>query len=556
MGRRAKKSKRTKSKRTKSKRTASKRAKSKKGEVLDVLKELLAEGRTEDVLAVVEKLVARNHDLEERLAELRRGRKKNEGVSSAQLQLFLTAVADDSDEVRQQASDALKELAGFGDDEKAHDEAVERLTTPEPDKRPPSRNPLPDHLERVDNTLVVPDDERACPRCGEERKCIGHERTEVAELLPAKVIVRVDLREKLACKQCEGELVRAPQGDKVVTGGRFGPRLVAQLLVDKYEDGLPLHRQKSRYERMGLTLPVSTLADQVTWSTDLLRPLWRAAASKVLLAYVMHVDGTSIPVLDRDAAKGKRLGTLWGYVGDENIALYLYATTGKKKGQKPGELGPEDFLKLRQGYVVADAAGVFDASFKRDDLIECGCNVHARRYFVKALDGGDKRAALVLAAFKKLYKIEADIRDLDSDAKRSERQARSKPVHDGLVSWCETFQPDEPPKSPMGRAIGYLLNHREAFQRFLDDGRIPLDNSIVERLHVRAALTRKNYLFAGSDKGAERAAIAYTIIGSCKLVDVDPIEYLADVLPRLARKIRLVDMPDLLPATWKANRPS
>ena len=528
----------------------------KEGEVLDVLKELLAEGRNADVLAVVEKLVARNHELEERLAELRRGSKKNEGVSSAQLQLFITAVADDSDEERQKASDALKELAGFGADEKAHDEAVAKLTTPAPDKQPPTRQPLPDHLERVDNPIPVPDDQRACPVCGEERKCIDHERTEVAELIPAKVIVRVDLREKLACENCDGELVRAPHGDKVVTGGRLGSRLVAELLVDKYEDGLPLHRQKRRYERLGLSLPVSTLADQVTWATDLLRPLWRAAASKVLLAYVTHVDGTHIPVLDRDAPKGKRLGSLWGYVGDEDIALYLYTSTAKKKGQQPGELGPEDFLKLRQGYVCADASNVFDASFHRDDLVECGCNVHARRYFVKALDRGDKRAALPLAAFKKLYKIEAEIRDLDSDAKRSERQARSKPVHDGLIQWCQTFQRDEPPKSPMARAIGYLLNPQVALQRFLDDGAVPIDNGIVERLHVRAALTRKNYLFAGSDKGAERAAIAYTVIGCCKLVDVNPVEYLADVLPRLARKVRLVDMPELLPAPWKASRPA
>ena len=348
--------------------------------------------------------------------------------------------------------------------------------------------------------------------------------------------------------------MRAPQGDKVVTGGRLGSRLVAELLVDKYEDGLPLHRQKKRFERMGLSLPVSTLADQVTWATDLLRPLWRAAASKVLLACVMHVDGTHIPVLDRDAPKGKRLGSLWGYVGDEDIALYLYTSTAKKNGQKPGELGPEDFLKLRQGYVCADASNLFEASFERDDLIECGCNVHARRYFVKALDRGDKRAALPLAAFKKVYKIEAELRDLDADAKLSERQARSKPVHDGLLEWCATFEPDEPPKSPMGRAIRYVLNHQHALQRFLEDGRIPLDNSIVERLHVRAALTRKNYLFAGSDAGAERAAIAYTIIGCCKLADVNPVEYLADVLPQLARKVRLVDVPGLLPAAgWRSG---
>ena len=525
----------------------------KEGQVLDVLKELLAEGRNEDVVALVSKLVADNSELVERLAELRRGQRKNEGVSSAQLQLFFTAIGEESDEQRQAASDRLKEIASL-DDEAAAEEALEQVTTPEPPKQPPVRRPAPANLDRVENTISVPEPERACPKCGEQRKCIGHQRTEVIELIPAKVIVRVDLREKLVCKGCEGQLVRAPQGDKVVTGGRIGSTFVSVLLVDKYEDGLPLHRQKRRYERKGISLPVSTLADQVKWATELLRPLWRAAMAQVLLAFVLHVDGTSIPVLDREAAGGKRLGTLWGYVGDEDIALYLYASTGKKKGQKPGEIGPEDFLKLREGYVVADAASVFDKSFKRTELIECGCNTHARRYFSKALDRGDKRAALPLAAFKKLYKVEAEIRDLGVDAKRSARQARSKPVYDELVSWCETFQPHEPPTSPMGRAIRYLLNHREAFMRFLDDGGVPIDNGIVERLHVRAAITRKNYLFAGSDKGAERAAIAYTIIGCCKLAGVNPVEYLADVLPRLARKVRLADMPGLLPARWKEAR--
>lgn len=525
----------------------------KEGEVLDVLRELLSEGREDAVVELVSKLVDRNSELEERLADLLRSRRKNEGVSSAQLQLFFAALGEEADEDRQQACDRLREISGI-DDKAAAEEAVAALTTSEPRKQPALRQPPPEHLERVDNPLAVPDSERACPKCGAERTCIGHDTTQVVDLIPARVIVRVDRREKLACRSCEGELVRAPQGDKVVTGGKLGSTLVSQLLVDKYDDGLPLHRQKRRYERMGLSLPVSTLADQVTWATDLLRPLWRAAMAQVLLAVVMHIDGTSLPVLDKDAAGGKKLGTLWGYVGDQDIALYLYASTGKKKGQKPGEIGPEDFLRLRRGYVVADAASVFDASFKRDDLVECGCNMHARRYFAKTLDRGDKRAALPLAAFKRLYEIEGELRDLGAEAKLAERQARSRPVYDELASWCETFQPHEPPSAPMGRAIGYLLNHQTALRRFLEDGVVPIDNGIVERLHVRAALTRKNYLFAGSDKGAERAAIAYTITGSCRLAGVNPVEYLGDVLPRLARRVRLRDIPELLPAAWRRAR--
>jgi transposase len=171
---------------------------------------------------------------------------------------------------------------------------------------------------------------------------------------------------------------------------------------------------------------VSTLADQVTWATDLMRPLWRMAIEQVLEAMVMHLDATGLPVLDRDASGGKRLGALWGYVGDENVAAYLYASTGKKSAQRPGELGPEEMLARRTGYTVADASNLFDSSFERTDLIECGCNMHGRRYWTKALDAGDTRAALPIAAYKKLYEIEAKIRGLAPGDKLSVRQEESK----------------------------------------------------------------------------------------------------------------------------------
>jgi hypothetical protein len=213
-------------------------------------------------------------------------------------------------------------------------------------------------------------------------------------------------------------------------------------------------------------------------------------------------------------------------------------------------------LANRTGYTVADASGLFDASFKRDDLIECGCHMHARRYFAKALDAGDARAALPIAAWKKLYEIEAKVRDLSDEGRRDIRQAESKPVWDEICAWCDTYKPHEPPSSKLGEAIRYLTNNRVALGRFLEDGAIPIDNGIVERLHVRAALTRKNFLFAGSDAGGERAAIAYTILGCCRLADVNPVEYLADVLPRLARRVRLRDMQALMPARWIATRKS
>lgn len=524
-----------------------------------MLRELLAEGRSEEVVALVTKLVSRNGELERRLAELLIRGRKSEGISSAQLQLFLDALAaqegqgngadaggSDLDAANGRLRDAA--AAGGTGDPSSSDQT-------RPARQPPVRRPPPPQLRRIDNPIAVPKAERACPTCGAERECIGHDVTEVIDLLPAEVVVRVDRREKLACKPCEAEVVRAPTGDKVVSAGKLGASLVGTLIVDKYDDGLPLHRQKQRFERLGLSLPISTLADQITWGTDLLQPLWRAAIAQVLAAKVMHLDSTSLPVLDRDSAAGKRLGSLWGYVGDQEVAVYLYTSTGRKTGQREGEMGPEDMLKQRTGYTVADAASVFDSSFARPDLIECGCNMHARRRWTKALEAGDQRAALPLAAYKKLYDLEEEIRDLAEDAKLAARQARSRPVFGELISWCKTYQAQEPPSSGLGAGIRYTLNHATALGRFLEHGAIPLDNGIVERLHVRAALTRKNFLFAGSDAGGERAAIAYTILACCRLARVNPVEYLTDVLPRLARTIRLADVPALLPARWKAARP-
>ena len=571
---------------SKSKRSASSERPS---SVVDVARELLAAGRTEEMLSLVTELAhrsakdatdaaealareqaaaareqaaaareqaaaARVAELEQRLERLLARYKKSEAVSKTQLVLFLDAISrgeagdllSDPQDSRLDANARLRDASQIDEDDEPKTKA--------PRERPPTRQPAPAPLPRVSNPISVPLAERPCPRCGGERTCIGHDVTEVIELIPARVIVRQDLREKLACGSCEGELVRAPIGEKVVAGGKLGNGLVIDMLVGKYADGLPLHRQRDRYTRLGLDVPISTLVDQVTWITDLLRPLWRAALAECIASKVMHLDATGLPVLDRAAAGGKRLGALWGYVGDE-VAAYVYASTGKQVGQRPGEMGPGDILALREGYTVADASNVFDASFaQHPKLIECGCNMHARRYFVKALDAGDTRAALPIAAYKRLYEIEEEIRGLDPEAKREARQQQSKPVFDELVSWAQVHQPHEPPTSKMGVAIRYLLNHRVALGQFLVSGLVPMDNGAVERLHVRTALTRKNFLFAGSDAGGERAAVAYTILACCRICEVNPVEYLADVLPRLSGRVRLRDLPALLPAPWKASR--
>jgi transposase len=517
-----------------------------RGDVLKVLGELLAAGQHEEVLALFTKLVSRNHELKLLLHKQRAGNNRGEHISSAQLQLFLQALRASSPEALAEANRALQETA------EKHGGRPERT---KPEKQPAVRRKPSQRLRRVDNLLLVPEAERPCPTCGAPRKCVTHEITEVIDLLPAEVIVRLDRREILACDACDAEMVRAPLGDKVIEAGAYGSRLVADLVVGKYRDGLPLFRQGQILERLGLSMPSSSMSDQITWATDLLRPIWRALIQVVLRAIVMHVDGTSLLVRDRDGPKGITTGALWGYVGDQEAAVYLYTSTAKKLGQREGEMGPEQLLEQREGPVVADAANLFDKSFQDKRRIEVGCNMHARRYFVKALEAGDARAAVPLAAFKTLYDVENAARDLDPEARRAERQRRTRPVYDQLLDWARTYQPVEPPSSLLGKALQYLLNHHVALTRFLDDGRLPPDNGIVERLHRRPAITRRNFLFAGSHAAAERAAIAYSILATCDLLDINPVEYLADVLPRLARGVVIArDIPLMLPAAWKAAR--
>jgi transposase len=517
-----------------------------RGSVLDVLRELLRDRHDDEVIELVRKLVARNEELELLLSKMRSGKNRSEKVSSNQINLFINLLRD---ELTGKLNDADEELS------QASNENGGRNEPPKPPKQPPVRRPPSDKLRRVHNPIEIPEDERTCPTCGTERKCIGHETTEVIDLIPAEVIVRLDEREVVACPKCDAQMERAPMGDKVVTGGVYGSTLVADLVVGKYWDGLPLHRQGERLERLGLSMPSSSMADQVMWATDLLRPLWQAQMLLVLCSVILHVDGTSLPVKDKDSTKGIVTGALWGYVGDTDKAVFLYTSTGKKVGQLEGEIGPEQFLSLRKGYIVADASNLFDETFKSEDRTEVGCNMHGRRYFQKALDAGDARAAVVIEAFQALYDVEYDAKDLDVEERYQLRQKRSKPVYDELLRWCQRYQLTEPPSSLLGKAIQYMLNHREALTRFLDDGRIPIDNGIVERLHRKPAVGRRNFLFAGSHAAGERAAIAYSILASCALVGVNPTEYLADILPKLARGTFTVsDYAKMLPSAWKAAR--
>jgi transposase len=516
--------------------------------VLDVLRDLLQAGAHDKVIGLVSQLLARNGELEKKLAKRRHGAgNESEGLSSDQLELFLRAIKQEAERALQDANEKLDE---------ASQAPAKPEPAPKPPRQPPVRRPPPPNLRRVDNPIAVPAEERACPICGKDRKCIGHDRTEVIELIPAEVIVRVDLREVLACEPCEGELARAPLGDKVIAGGIYGAALVSTLFIRKYDHGMTLHRQREELLRLGLDMPSASMSDQIAWITDLLFPIWHELQSSVLHSGVMQLDSTSLPVRDKEHGYGIQLGSLCAYVGDQEVVVYLYASTGRKNGQRAGELGPEDFLALRSGPTLADASNAFDKSFLRPDLIELGCNMHARRYFVKALDSGDTRAALPIAAFKRLYDVEEEAALLSAAARTALRQEKSRPIYDELLSWCRSYQPHEPPKTPLAAACAYLINHHIALMRFLDDGTFPIDNGLVERLHRRPAIGRRNFLFVGSHAGGERAAVAYSILGTCRLLGLNPVTYLSDIVPKLTRGVERDDLAALMPKAWLREHPA
>jgi transposase len=524
---------------------------------VEVVKKLLDEGRRDAVVELVAGLL-KAHEAQLRAAA-RKPSFKNEGVTTAQLAMgFACLLAPE-----------------------AADEDIDKIIPPPPPAggkphgprvRGPRRRPPPPELPVKSNPIPVPADQRACPECGRERTCARHETTRIIDIKPAEVFIREDQREVLSCVPCGGNTITAPLGDKVVAGGAYSSNVVGQILVGKYEDGLPLHRLQEQFDRLGIDIPAATLGDQVRWGAELLRPIASALLAEVIGAETMHMDGTSLPVLDKDQPQGIKTGSLWGYVGvnvrvvdgvahHERQGAYVYTPTGHAKSRSavPTDLGPDEVLNLRRvtpySYVVADAAGLFDAQFKQEGLIEVGCNMHARRYFAKALDAKDARAARAVNAYKVLYDIEEKLRGKPPGDVKAGRQKESKPVFDALIAWAASHRQAEPPKSLFGKAVRYLTNHKEALSRFLDDGVLPIDNGVIERAHRRPAIGRRAYLFAGSDEGARRAAVAYTVLGTCRLNGINPADYLADVLPKLARTLSITrDLPALMPLAWQRAR--
>jgi transposase len=400
------------------------------------------------------------------------------------------------------------------------------------DTEKPARCPLPDHLPRQVERHEP--HETVCPDCGGTLGRLGEDVSEILEYLPARFQVVRHVRPKLSCAACD-RIVQAPAPSRPIARGLAGPGLLAHVLVSKYADHLPLYRQSEIYAREGVDLERSTLADWVGSSSALLDPLVESLRRYVFAARKLHADDTPVPVLAPGTGKTKT-GRLWTYVRDDRPAgdtaapAVWFAYSPDRKGEHP-----QRHLRGFTGTLQADAYAGFNQLYETGRIAEAACWAHVRRKFYDLEQAHRSPIAKeAIERISQLYVIESEIRGRPPDQRRQVRQARARPLLDSLHAWLESGLPRLSRKSDTTAAIRYALTLWEALTRYCDDGHLEIDNNIAERALRAVALGRKNYLFAGSDTGGERAAAIYSLIGSAKLNGPDPEAYLREVLSRIA----------------------
>jgi transposase len=433
-------------------------------------------------------------------------------------------------------------------------------------RKRPTRKPFPDQLPRERVVIPAP---ATCPCRGSAKLSkLGEDITETLEVVPRQWKVIQTIRERFSCRECE-TITQPPAPFHVTPRGFAGPSLLAMILFEKFGQHQPLNRQSERYAREGVDLSLSTLADQVGACALALRPLYALIEAHVLSAERLHGDDTTVPIL----AKGKtETGRVWTYVrdsrpfGGKDPPAALYYASRDRSGEHP-----ERHLKSFTGILQADAYGGYNRLYqpkrRPGPIIEARCWSHGRRKFFELADiasnmrrGKDTApispiALEVVRRIDALFDIEREINGLSAEERFAARRLKSAPLVKALEERMRAERAKLSRHSAVAKAIDYMLTRWRAFSRFLDDGRICLTNNAAERALRGLALGRKSWLFAGSERGAERAAVMYTLIQTAKLNEIDPQAWLADVLSRMAETPQ-TRLSELLPWNWTSNRPS
>jgi transposase len=452
--------------------------------------------------------------------------------------------------------------AAATEDELAAEKAAARTRAVKAfERRHPVRKPFPAHLPRERVVIPVPE---SCPCCGSSKLSkLGEDITETLEVIPRQWKVIQTVRERFSCRACE-TITQPPAPFHVTPRGFAGPHLLAMILFEKFGQHQPLNRQSERYAREGIDLSVSTLADQVGACTLALQPLHALIEAHVLAAERLHGDETTVPIL----AKGQTVtGQIWTYVRDDRPfgghappAALFYASRDRRHEH------PARHLQRFSGILQADAysgyTGLYDPARPQGPITPALCWAHARRPFFALADiaanarRGKNAPAISLEAVKRidaLFEIERTITGRSPEERRRVRQEQSAPLLTDLKEWLQTERSRLSRSASVIKPIDYLLRRWDRFAGFVEDGRMCLTNNAAERALRGFALGRKAWLFAGSERGAARAAAMTTLIASAKLNDVDPLAWLADVLARIAGTPQS-RLPELLPWNWKPER--
>jgi transposase len=425
--------------------------------------------------------------------------------------------------------------------------SLKKASKPSTPRQHPGRIPIPEHLERNEIILDIPEKDKIDPETGKPLKQIGVETSEKLEYRPGKLIVNVYKRPKYAAPDSTASsgVIVAPMPDHPIPKCKADVGLIGHIIVSKFADHLPCYRLDGIFDRDGVTIPRATQIGWLLQTYDSIRLLGDVLKQAVLEGDVIFTDDSIIPLWIKGRGKLKK-GRLWVYVrGDPLKPLIAFDFSPDRCKKRP-----LDFLKKYKGYVHADAYGGYDELFRLPWIIEVACWAHARRKFDEALSSRSKEATEILLQIAQIYQVEKACKEMKPDERRDYRKEHATPILDGIFKRLEELKLQSLPSEPLRKAIDYALNQRKALYRYLEDGRLKPDNNTAENAIRLLALGRKNWLFSASEKGAQATALFLGLIQSCKANRINPWEYVDDMLRRIMSH-PVNRLRELLPDQWK-----